>query len=113
MGLEPRSRADQGHSGASPPGEEPRDRPGPKVKSSEIGKRLIVEAWEKVRASNGAPGVDAIGIGVFQEQLRDNFFKPWNRMSSGSYFPGPVRGVEIPKDHGEGVRLLGVPTEAA
>jgi RNA-directed DNA polymerase len=116
MGLERRSRADQGQSGASPPGEEPRARPEPKVKSSVIGKRLIVEAWEKVRASNGAPGVDAVGIGLFAGQLRDNLFKlwnRWNRMSSGSYFPGPVRGVEIPKDHGEGVRLLGVPTEAA
>ena len=109
MGLEPRSRADQGQPGANPPGEEPRARPEPKVKSFEIDKRLIVEAWEKVRANNGAPGVDAVGIGLFQEQLRDNLFKLWNRMSSGSYFPGPVRGVEIPKDHGEGVRLLGVP----
>jgi len=63
------------------------------VKSFEIGKRLIVEAWEKVRANNGAPGVDAIGIGLFQEQLRDNLFRLWNRMSSGSYFPGPVRGA--------------------
>ena len=109
MGPEPRSRADQGQPGANPAGEEPRARPEPKVKSFEIDKRLIVEAWEKVRANNGAPGVDAVGIGVFQEQLRDNLFKLWNRMSSGSYFPGPVRGVEIPKDHGEGVRLLGVP----
>ena len=109
MGLERRSRADQGQPGANPQGEEPRARPEPKVKSFEIDKRLIVEAWEKVRANNGAPGVDAIGIGLFQEQLRDNLFKLWNRMSSGSYFPGPVRGVEIPKDHGEGVRLLGVP----
>ena len=109
MGLERRGRADQGQPGANPSGEEPRARPEPKVKSFEIDKRLMVEAWEKVRANNGAPGVDAVGIGVFQEQLRDNLFKLWNRMSSGSYFPGPVRGVEIPKDHGEGVRLLGVP----
>ena len=94
--------------GANPPGEEPGARPEPEVKSFEIDKRLIVEAWEKVRANNGAPGVDAVGIGLFAEQLRDNLFKLWNRMSSGSYFPGPVRGVEIPKDHGEGVRLLGV-----
>jgi hypothetical protein len=79
------------------------------VKSFEIDKRLIVEAWEKVRANNGAPGVDAVGIGLFAEQLRDNLYRLWNRMSSGSYFPGPVRGVEIPKDHGKGVRLLGVP----
>ena len=95
--------------GANPPGEEPGARPEPEVKSFEIDKRLIVEAWEKVRANNGAPGVDAVGIGLFAEQLRDNLYKLWNRMSSGSYFPGPVRGVEIPKDHGEGVRLLGVP----
>jgi hypothetical protein len=77
MGPEPRSRADQGQPGANPQGEEPRARPEPKVKSFEIDKRLIVEAWEKVRANNGAPGVDAVGIGVFQEQLRDNLFKLW------------------------------------
>ena len=112
MGLERRGRADQGQSEANPPGEEPREGPRPKVKSFEIGKRLIVEAWEKVRANKGAPGVDAVSIGLFEEQLRDNLYKLWNRMSSGSYFPGPVRGVEIPKDHGEGVRLLGVPNTA-
>jgi hypothetical protein len=72
MGLERRGRADQGQPAASPAGEEPRARPEPKVKSSVIGKRLIVEAWEKVRANNGAPGVDAVGIGLFQERLRDN-----------------------------------------
>jgi hypothetical protein len=77
MGLEPRSRADQGQPGANPQGEEPRARPEPKVKSFEIDKRLIVEAWEKVRANNGAPGVDAVGIGLFAEQLRDNLFKLW------------------------------------
>ena len=93
MGLERRSRADQGQPGANPSGEEPGARPEPKVKSFEIDKRLIVEAWEKVRANNGAPGVDAVGIGLFQERLRDNLFKLWNRMSSGSYFPGPVRGA--------------------
>ena len=78
-----------------------------------ISKWLVWEAYQRVKANQGAPGVDAVGIGLFQERLRDNLFKLWNRMSSGSYFPGPVRGVEIPKDHGEGVRLLGVPTEAA
>jgi retron-type reverse transcriptase len=77
------------------------------VKSFEIGKRLIYGAWEKVRANNGAPGVDAVSIGLFEQQWRDNLYKLWNRMSSGSYFPGPVRGVEILKDHGEGVRLPG------
>jgi RNA-directed DNA polymerase len=53
--------------------------------------------------------VDAVSIGLFEEQLKGNLYKLWNRMSSGSYFPGPVRGVEIPEDHGAGVRLLGVP----
>ena len=95
---------------ANPDGEEPKERPKPKnVKSFDIDKRLLVGAWEKVRANNGAPGVDAVGIDVFQERWRDNLYKLWNRMSSGSYFPGPVRAVEIPKDHGAGVRLLGVP----
>ena len=56
--------------------------------------------------------MDAAGIGLFAGQLRNNLYKLWNRMSSGSCFPGPVRGVEIPKDHGEGVRLLGVPNTA-
>ncbi len=109
MGLERRGRADQGQSEVNPVGEEPRKRPEPKVKSFEIQKRLVYGAWEKVRANQGAPGVDAVSIELFQERLRDNLYKLWNRMSSGSYFPGPVRGVEIPKDHGAGVRLLGVP----
>ena len=56
--------------------------------------------------------MDAVSIGLFEQQWRDNLYKLWNRMSSGSYFPGPVRGVEIPKDHGAGVRLLGVPNTA-
>ena len=98
MGPELRGRADQGQPGASPAGEEPRARPEPKVKSSEIGKRRIAEAGEKVRAGNGAPGVDAVGIGVFQERPSDNLFKLRNGMSPGSYFPGPVRGVEMVRE---------------
>jgi group II intron reverse transcriptase/maturase len=82
------------------------------VKPFEIDKRLVYEAWEKVRANDGAPGVDAVSIGLFEQQWRNNLYRLWNRMSSGSYFPGPVRGVEIPKDHGAGVRLLGVPNTA-
>src|SRR2546429_1525701 len=112
MGLERRGRADQGQPSANPPGEEPKARPRPEVKPFEIDKRLIAGAWEKVRANKGAPGVDAVSIGLFEEQLKGNLYKLWNRMSSGSYFPGPVRGVEIPKDHGAGVRLLGVPNTA-
>jgi hypothetical protein len=82
------------------------------VKPFEIDKRLVVEAWEKVRANKGAPGAGAVSIGLFEQQWRDNLYQLGNRMSSGSYFPGPARGVEIPKDHGEGVRLPGVPNTA-
>ena len=92
MGPEPRSRADQGQPGANPAGEEPGARPEPKVKSSVIDKRLIAGAWEKVRADNGAPGVDAIGIGLFQEQLRDNLFKLRGQDELGELFPGSGAG---------------------
>jgi RNA-directed DNA polymerase len=112
MGPERRGRADQGHTDANPVGEEPRTGPKPKVKSFDISKRLVFQAWEKVRANNGAPGVDAVGIDEFAARERDNLYRLWNRMSSGSYFPGPVRAVEIPKDHGAGVRILGVPNTA-
>jgi RNA-directed DNA polymerase len=88
------------------------DRSRPKVKSFEIPKRLVYEAWEKVRANQGAPGVDAVSIAEFGSDERNNLYKLWNRMASGSYFPGPVRAVEIPKDHGLGVRTLGVPNTA-
>ena len=83
-----------------------------KVKSFDISKRLVFEAWERVRANAGAPGVDAVTITEFASTERANLYKLWNRMSSGSYFPGPVRAVEIPKDHGKGVRVLGVPNTA-
>ena len=112
MGLERRGRADQGHLEANPKGEEPSGGPKPKVKSFEIPKRLIYEAWERVRANKGAPGVDAVSIAEFGKKERNNLYKLWNRMSSGSYLPGPVRAVEIPKDHGAGVRTLGVPNTA-
>jgi RNA-directed DNA polymerase len=84
----------------------------PNGKSFEISKRLIVEAWEKVRANGGAPGVDAVSITDFGSDVRNNLYKLWNRMSAGSYLPAPVRAVEIPKDHGAGVRTLGVPVVA-
>jgi retron-type reverse transcriptase len=81
-------------------------------KSFEIPKRLIVEAWGKVQANGGAPGVDAVSITDFGSDVRNNLYKLWNRMSAGSYLPAPVRAVEIPKDHGAGVRTLGVPVVA-
>jgi hypothetical protein len=112
MGPERRDRADQGQTEANPAGKEPRIGPKPRVKSFEIPKRLVFQAWEKVRANNGAPGVDAVSITEFAAREKDNLYRLWNRMSWGSYFPGPVRAVEIPKDHGAGVRILGVPRSA-
>ena len=88
------------------------ERSSPKVKSFEIPKRLVYEAWEKVQANGGAPGVDAVSITMFKAEEADNLYKLWNRMSAGSYMPAPVRAVEIPKDHGAGVRTLGVPNVA-
>ena len=70
-------------------------------------------AWEKVKANGGAAGVDGVSIEEFGSDLKNNLYKIWNRMSSGTYFPPPVKAVEIPKAHGPGTRMLGVPTEAA
>ncbi len=88
-------------------------RPQAEVKSFDIPKRMVWEAYQRVRANKGAPGVDGVTIGQFEQDLKGNLYKLWNRMSSGSYFPPAVKGVEIPKAGGRGVRLLGVPTEAA
>jgi RNA-directed DNA polymerase len=81
-------------------------------KPFEISKAEVWQAWEKVRANKGAPGVDGCSIEDFEADLKNNLYKVWNRMSSGSYFPPPVRAVEIPKPHGGGTRILGVPTVA-
>lgn len=73
---------------------------------------MVWEAWRQVRANKGAPGVDGQALDEFEADLEGNLYKIWNRMSSGTYFPPPVRAVEIPKPHGDGVRVLGVPTVA-
>jgi RNA-directed DNA polymerase len=65
-----------------------------------------------VKANKGAPGVDKQTLGDFESDLKNNLYKIWNRMSSGSYFPPPVKAVEIPKPHGSGTRILGVPCVA-
>ncbi len=109
MRLERRGRADQGQLEANPTGDESKGGPKPKVKSFDISKRLVFEAWGKVQKNGGAPGVDAVSIERFADNERGNLYKLWNRMASGSYFPGAVRAVEIPKDYGAGVRVLGVP----
>jgi len=76
-----------------------------------VPKRLVWEAWRQVKANKGAAGVDGQALDEFEADLEDNLYKIWNRMSSGSYFPPPIMAVEIPKKpHGDGVRVLGVPT---
>ena len=79
-------------------------------KPFDISKRAVWEAWEKVKANKGAPGVDAVTVAEFESDLKNNLYKIWNRLSSGTYFPPPVRAVEIPKSHGGGTRILGVPS---
>jgi RNA-directed DNA polymerase len=84
----------------------------PKDKSFQIPKQLVWEAYCRVRRNKGAAGVDGQSIEDFESDLKNNLYKIWNRMSSGTYFPPPVRAVEIPKPHGGGTRMLGVPTVA-
>jgi RNA-directed DNA polymerase len=79
------------------------------AKSFKIPKRLILEAYEKVKSNQGAAGVDQVTIGDFDKSLKSNLYKLWNRMSSGSYQPMSVRLVEIPKSGG-GTRNLGIPS---
>jgi RNA-directed DNA polymerase len=81
-------------------------------KPFDISKWEVWEAYRQVKANRGAPGVDGCSIEDFESDLKDNLYRVWNRMSSGSYFPPPVKAVEIPKPHGDGVRVLGVPTVA-
>ena len=78
----------------------------------DISKQLVWAAYQKVKANKGAAGVDGQSLEDFAQDERDNLYKIWNRMSSGSYFPPPVKAVEIPKAGGKGVRVLGVPTVA-
>jgi len=82
-----------------------------RAKPYSIPKEVVWEAYKQVKANRGAAGVDAQSIADFEENLSRNLYRIWNRMSSGSYFPPPVRGVEIPKANG-GTRLLGIPTVA-
>src|SRR5664279_3756152 len=76
-----------------------------------IGKKQVYEAYKAVKSNGGAAGVDGQTIEQFEADLKGNLYKIWNRMSSGTYFPPPVRAVSIPKKSG-GQRILGVPTVA-
>ena len=81
-------------------------------KPFQISKQMVVEAWKLVKANAGSAGVDEESIKDFEANLKGNLYKLWNRMSSGSYMPPPVKGVAIPKKNG-GQRMLGIPSVAA
>ena len=81
------------------------------AKSFDISKWEVWEAYQRVKANQGGSGVDSESIEEFEQDLKNNLYKIWNRMSSGTYFPPPVRAVGIPKKDG-GERRLGIPTVA-
>jgi RNA-directed DNA polymerase len=78
------------------------------TKSFSITKRMVYDAWKRVKANRGSAGVDKESIDEFEQNLSRNLYKLWNRMASGCYFPAPVKEVRIPKGDG-GIRTLGVP----
>jgi len=78
-------------------------------KSFEISQDQVLEAYKRVKANRGAGGIDGVDFEEFERNKKNNLYKLWNRMVSGSYFPKAVRGVEIPKKNGK-KRLLGIPT---
>jgi group II intron reverse transcriptase/maturase len=82
----------------------------PEAKPYDIPKQLVWDAYQRVKANRGAAGVDGESLTMFEKDLKGNLYKIWNRMSSGSYFPPPVRLVEIPKKGNGGKRPLGIPT---
>lgn len=80
------------------------------TKPFEISKRTVMEAYRRVKSNKGAAGMDEVSLVEFDRNLSRNLYQIWNRMSSGSYFPPPVRTVMIPKPGGRGERRLGIPT---
>jgi len=86
-----------------------REEPTRQAKPFEISKQVVWEAYKRIKANKGTAGVDSESIEAFEQDLKNNLYKLWNRMSSGSYFPPPVRAVGIPKKDG-GERRLGIPT---
>ena len=80
------------------------------TKPFEISKRRVFEAYRHVRANQGAAGIDDESIEMFEADLSRNLYKLWNRLVSGSYFPPPVKQVEIAKKSGDGKRVLGIPS---
>lgn len=74
-----------------------------------ISKEIVKHAYQLIKVNKGSAGIDQQSLEDFDINLRDNLYKLWNRMSSGSYFPPPVKAVSIPKKSG-GIRILGIPT---
>lgn len=81
-------------------------------KPFDISKQEVWDAYGRVKANRGGPGADGVSMEDFEKDLKNNLYKIWNRMSSGTYFPPPVKAVEIAKAHGGGTRMLGIPTIA-
>src|SRR5262249_61926614 len=108
MGAEQRDPTLQWRGSANQQWEEPV----PEAKPYDIPKQLVWEAYQRVKANRGAAGVDGVSLAAFEKDLKGNLYKVWNRMSSGSYIPPPVRLVEIEKGGG-GTRPPGVPTRAS
>ena len=79
------------------------------TKPFKISKQVVLEAFNKVKANRGSYGIDEQTIEEYEQNLKNNLYKLWNRMSSGTYFPKPVKAVAIPKKNG-GKRILGIPT---
>ena len=79
------------------------------TKSIPISKQMVYDAWKQVRENRGSAGIDGCSIKEFEEDLSNNLYKLWNRLTSGSYFPQAVKQVGIPKASG-GTRYLGIPT---
>jgi group II intron reverse transcriptase/maturase len=81
------------------------------TKSFDVAKREVWNAYKRVKANRGGAGIDGVTIAAFEENLSKNLYRIWNRMASGSYFPPPIKRVEIPKGDGR-TRPLGIPTVA-
>jgi RNA-directed DNA polymerase len=107
VGVEPRGGVVLADECDQPEGRNRMSEPMLQGKSHHSPKRLVWDAWLKVKKNGGVAGVDGVTIEQFEEGLKDNLYRLGNRMSSGSYFPGPVRAVEIPKKGG--TRVLGIP----
>ena len=88
-----------------------REEPSSHAKPFNISKWVVWEAYTRVKENHGAAGVDAESVEMFEQDLKSNLYRIWNRMSSGTYFSPPVRSVGIPKKD-ESERRLGIPTVA-